>query len=336
MPSLNLPAGTTVLVTGATGFTGSCLVRKLCALGVRVRAIARPQSHIEDLQDVPIQWFRGQVFDPATVAQAAENVDYFFHLAAAYREAKVSQETYRRVHVVSTQLLAQAARRNPRFQRFIHISTVGVHGHIENPPADENYPFDPGDPYQVTKAEAELWFRRFAAETGLPHTVLRPCAIYGPGDRRLLKLFRLAAGRFFPILGRGKRLYHLIHVEDLTNIMILAATHPAALGEVFIAGNPEPIELEEMGSIIADCYGRQLRVVRLPAWPFFLAAALCEGLCRPLRIEPPLYRRRVAFYTKDRAFNTSKLRTKLGYQYIFSNEEGLRQTARWYREQGWL
>jgi nucleoside-diphosphate-sugar epimerase len=336
MERSGLPAGATALVTGATGFTGSHLVRKLHAQGIHVRAIARPQSRIEQLRDVPVEWVIGQVYDPGTVEKAAANVEYIFHVAAAYREAKVSRETYRRVHVESTQLLARAARRNPRLQRFVHISTMGVHGHIEHPPADETYPFHPGDDYQVTKAEGELWFREFAMQEGLPYTVLRPCAIYGPGDRRLFKVFRMAARGILVILGRGQCLYHLIHVEDLTNVMILAATHPAALGEVFIVGNPEPIRLQDMAQIIADYYGRSLRVIRLPVGPFFVAAAVCEAVCKPLGIEPPLYRRRVAFYTKDRAFNTAKLRTRLGYQYVFSTEEGLRQTARWYREHGWL
>jgi nucleoside-diphosphate-sugar epimerase len=335
-PEPSFPPDTPVLVTGATGFTGSLLTRKLVARGARVRAIARPGSATDALKDVPVEWFRGQVFDAETVAAAAAGVAYIFHVAAAYREAKVSDEVYRNVHVASTQRLAEAARRNPGFQRFVHVSTVGVHGHIEHPPADENYPFHPGDMYQQTKAEAERWLRDFAARHGLPHTVIRPCAIYGPGDRRLFKVFKLAAGPVFPILGRGRCLYHLVHVEDLTNVLLLAAVSPAARGEVFIAGNPEPVQLENMARLIAECYGRRLRVLRLPVWPFHAAAAVCEAVCRPLGIEPPLYRRRVDFYTKDRAFDTRKLRERLGYQCVFTNETGMRETAAWYRHAGWL
>ena len=332
----SIPVGTPVLVTGASGFTGSMLTKKLVCNGLDVRAVARTSSRLDHLQDLPITWLQGDVFDPETVATATRDVQYIFHVAAAYRQAKVSDDFYHQVHVQSTKLLAQSALKNQDFQRFVHISTIGVHGHIASPPADEASPFDPDDMYQKTKADAELWLRDFALLNNLPFTIIRPCAIYGPGDTRLLKIFRLAAGPVFPLLGRGKCLYHLVHVDDLTDIMLHAATHPAAQGEAFIAGNPEALSLEKMGRIVAKALGRKLRVLRLPAWPFFAMAAVCENICRPLAIEPPLYKRRVAFYTKDRSFNTAKLRDKLGYRIKWTDEDGLVATARWYRDNGLL
>lgn len=331
------PRGVRVLVTGATGFTGSVLVRKLCERGAAVRAIARASSNRAGLQGLPVEWIEGNVYDPDTVARAVAGVDIIFHVAAAYREAGITDETYRKVHVESTQLLARAARQVPGFRRFVHVSTVGVHGHIEHPPADEDYAFSPGDLYQETKAEAELWLREFGRQEGLPFTVIRPAAIYGPGDRRLLKIFKMATWPLFPVLGsRRGQLYHLIHVDDLTEIILLAGVHPAAVGEVFIAGDPAAMALADIVGIIGREYGRSIRPVRIPAWPFFRAAAVCEAVCRPFGWSPPIYRRRVAFFTKDRSFNTSKLRNRLGYVYRRTTEEGLRETARWYREQGWV
>ena len=328
--------GAAVLVTGATGFTGTALARKLCERGARVRAIARASSATDALSGLPIDWVRGDVFDPAVVARAMPGIEYVFHLAAAYREVGLSDDVYRRVHVESTKQLAGAALGVAGFKRFVHVSTVGVHSHIEHPPADETYPFNPGDIYQQTKAEAELWLREFAAAHKLPFTVIRPAAIYGPGDRRLLKVFKMAAKPVFPVIGRSKGLYHLIHVDDLTEIILMAAVHPAADGEVFIAGDPAALPLAEIVRIIAAEYGKQARLIRLPAWPFFLAADLCEAVCKPFGLAPPLYRRRVAFFTKDRAFNTAKLRDRLGYRYRHTTEAGLRETARWYRDCGWL
>ena len=331
-----MPAGAAVLVTGATGFTGARLARQLVEQGCIVRAIARHTANAGALQDVPIQWVRGDVYDPAVVRAAAAGVQYIFHVAAAYRVSGLPDDEYRRVHVTSTELLAEAARQQPDFQRFVHVSTVGVHGHVEQPPASEESPFQPGDIYQRTKAEAELWLREFARGKGLPYAVIRPAAIYGPGDRRLLKIFKLAIQPFFILLGHSAGLYHLIHVEDLVQGLLLAATHPAAQGEAFICGNPAAVTQERMGRIIAGALGRTCRVVRLPAWPVFLAADLCEAVCKPLHIAPPLYRRRVAFFTKDRSFDTRKIREKLGFQPRYTDEEGLTQTARWYREHGWL
>ncbi len=331
-----LEPGSIVLVTGATGFTGQVLVRKLCALPVKVRALVRASSNRGTLAGLPVEWVEGDVYDEQAIARATEGVAYIFHVAAAYRDPSLADDEYHRVHVLSTQRLAEAAIRQPGFLRFVLVSTVGVHGHIEQPPADETAPFHPGDIYQRTKAEAEQWLHSFARDRTLPYSVIRPAAIYGPGDRRLLKVFRMARAPLFPMLGRGRSLYHLIHVDDLTEAIIRAAWHPAALGEAFICGDPEAIPLEQMGRLIADELGRRFRPVRLPAWPFFLLADITEAICRPLKLSPPIYRRRVAFFTKDRSFDTRKVRERLGLRYQWTTEAGLRATARWYREQGWL
>src|SRR5690606_10891900 len=212
---MSLDAGGLVLVTGATGFTGKVLVRQLRERGCRVRAIARASSNLAGLDDGNLEWVRGEVYDPATVAAAADGVDYVFHLAAAYREAKLADEVYERVHVTSTQLLAEVVRHHTNFKRFVHVSTVGVLGHSETPLADRTAPSNPGDVYQRTKADAERWLLAFAERTGLPFTIVRPAAIYGPGDRRLLKIFRFAKLPVAPLIGSTRGLYHLIHVEDL-------------------------------------------------------------------------------------------------------------------------
>jgi nucleoside-diphosphate-sugar epimerase len=179
--------GAEVLVTGATGLTGRSVVRQLLAAGARVRGIARETSTRTSQGDV--KWFRGNVYDEDIVADAVRGVEYVFHIAACYRDSGAGAEQYHRVHVRSTQLLAQSAIQQPTFRRFVHTSTVGVHGHIAQPPADENAPLSPGDVYQRTKLEGELWIREFAAREGLPLAVIRPTPIMGPGDRRLLKLF---------------------------------------------------------------------------------------------------------------------------------------------------
>ncbi len=331
-----IPPGTPVLVTGATGFTGIVLTRKLVAAGLKVSAVARHSSDLSPLERLDITWFRGDVFDEKVMKQALKGQQYVFHVAAAFRDAKSTEKDYWNVHVKSTQIIANEIFGNPDFQRYIHISTIGVHGHIENPPATEEYPFGPGDGYQRTKLEAEQWLNSFAAENKIPYTIIRPAAIYGPGDRRLLKLFKMALSSYFPLLGKGKCLYHLVHVDDLTNTFLIAATHPAALGETFISGADEPIGIADMARTVADHFGKRVKVIRLPIGPFFLAADICEAICKPLKIEPPIYRRRVAFYSKDRHFDVSKLKNVLGYRPKHGNRQGIIDTAVWYVKQGWL
>jgi nucleoside-diphosphate-sugar epimerase len=331
-----LPENSRVLVTGATGFTGRHLVGKLLAQKAKIKIIARPSSRSDELKALGCEVFEGQIYDPETVRLACRDIDYIFHIAAAFREAGVSDDIYSKVHVESTKLLANAACEIPGFKRFVHISTVGVHGHIEHPPANEEAPYGPGDLYQATKLEAELWIRDFARQRGMSMSVIRPTAIYGPGDRRLLKIFRMAQWPVFPIIGFGKCLYHMTHVEDLANSFLLAAIHPRADQEVFICGDPETISLIELVHISAEVTGHMPKILRLPATPFFLLGDLCELVCKPLKIEPPIYRRRVAFYTKDRSFDTSKLRNYLGFEHAYSNRTGIIETVKWYKEQGWI
>ena len=331
-----LPEASTVLVTGATGFTGRHLVNKLLAQNVRVRVLARPSSRAQELRALGCEVLEGEVYDPDVVRVACEGVTYLFHIAAAFRDAGVADDIYFKVHVQSTQLLAKAVDGRPGFKRFVQVSTMGVHGHIEHPPGNEDSPYAPGDLYQETKLEAELWIREFAKTHGLSLTVIRPTGIYGPGDRRLLKIFKMSKWPIFPILGYGKCLYHLTHVDDLTNALLLAAVHPRAEQEVFLCGDPEAIALEDIVRTAAEVTRHLPRIVRIPVTPFFWLADLCEVVCKPLKIAPPIYRRRVAFYTKDRSFDTSKLRNYLGFEHNYTNRTGIIQTVQWYREQGWL
>lgn len=331
-----IPAGTPVLVTGATGFTGTVLVRKLVDAGLKVSAVARASSNLTPLKDLDIKWFRGEVHDETIMKEALQGQEYVFHVAAAFREAKSTYQDYWNVHVKSTQIIAREVLNNPDFKRLVHISTFGVHGHIKNPPATEETEFAPGDDYQKTKLDAEMWLNEFAAENDLNYTIIRPAAIYGPGDRRLLKLFKMATRKYFPLLGKGKCMYHLVHVDDLTNTFIIAATHPAAQGDTFVSGGDEAIPIADIARIIADHFNVNMKILRLPIGPFFLAGDLCEMICKPFGIEPPIYRRRVAFYSKDRHFDVSKMRNVLGYQPLHSNKDGIIETADWYVQQGWM
>ena len=328
--------GETVLVTGGTGFTGQHLIRTLCAAGAQVRAIARPSSNREALAELPIEWFVGEVDDPDLIARAMDGVSIVFHMATLYRTGDATEADHYRVHVTSTERLAQAALNQPGFKRFVLVSTVGVHGHIEQPPADESAPIQPGDEYQRTKAQAEQWLNDFAPAQNLPYTIIRPAAIYGPGDQRLLKVFRMARHRWAPILGKRPCLYHLIHVQDLVALLLQVAVDERAEGETFIVGNPEPIPLDQMLELIGQSLGRAPRILRLPIAPFWWLAIVCETICPKIGIAPPLYRRRIKFFLNDRSFDTRKIREVLDFAYAFTNETGLIATARWYRENGLL
>lgn len=324
-----------VLVTGATGFTGGHLARTLAATGDSVRALVRTTGAAAPLAAAGIEIAEGDLTDPASVARAVDGVEVVYNIAALYRQAGLPEDTYRAVNAtaVGTLIDATAAAGG---RRVVHCSTVGVHGDIEQPPADEDAPLRPGDVYQETKVEGESIGRRAAAAAGIELVIARPTGIYGPGDRRLLKLFRGVARRRFVILGDGRIYYHLTYIDDLVEGFRRCGTVPAAAGRTYILSGGDVTTLNELVGIIASEAGVAAPRHHLPVWPVWAAGALCEAICAPFGVEPPLYRRRVDFFTKSRAFDSGRARREIGYAPVVGLRDGVRRTLQGYREQGWL
>ncbi len=324
-----------ILVTGAGGFTGLALTRALAARGHPVRALARTPGQVPELERAGAEVVQGDVRDPLIIQRAVEGRALVFHLAAVFRRAGVPDSLYREVHVDATRHLIEAAAA-AGVRRFVHCSTVGVHGDVADGPADEDAPMAPGDIYQRTKLEGEAAARDTAARTGLALTVVRPGPIYGPADRRLLKLIGGVARRRFFLLGSGKPHFQMVYVDDLVEGLRLAAETPEAAGRTYILTGEEAPTLRELVQEIAAIARVPAPRVRLPVWPFWLAGALCEVVCVPLGVEPPIYRRRVKFFTNNRWFDISRARAELGFAPRMPLREGIRRTLDSYRNLGWV
>jgi nucleoside-diphosphate-sugar epimerase len=323
------------LVTGATGFTGGHLARWLAVRGDHVRALVRDRARASALETAGIELVEGDLTDAGARARAADGVDVIYNIAALYRTAGLPADRYRAVNAVAAGALVETAR-SAGVRRVVHCSTVGVHGDIEHPPANEDAPMRPGDVYQATKLEGEALARRAASAGDVELVIARPSGIYGPGDRRLLKLFGAVARRKFVMLGDGRIFYHLTYVDDLCEGFRLCATVPHAAGRTYILAGGEVTTLNELIAITADVAGVPPPTRRLPVWPVWLAGAACEAICRPFGIEPPIYRRRVDFFTKSRAFDIGRARAELGFSPSVGLREGIRTTLEWYREQRWI
>jgi nucleoside-diphosphate-sugar epimerase len=324
------------LVTGATGFTGGHLARALVAGGDTVSALVRGRSPAAAaLEQSGVALVVGDLRDSKALAEATAGVDVVYHIAAMYRQAGLPDDTYREVNAIAVQRIIEAAGRGG-VTRVVHCSTVGVHGDVEHPPANEDAPLRPGDVYQVTKLEGEQLAQEAAARLGIEVTIARPTGIYGPGDRRLLKLFRGVARRRWVTLGSGEIYYHLTFIDDLVAGFRLCGVHPAAANRTYILAGGEVTTLNELVALVAEGAGVPVPGRHLPVWPFWVAGAVCEAICAPLGIEPPIFRRRVDFFTKSRAFDITRAQTEIGYAPQVGLREGIRRTLEWYREHGWL
>jgi nucleoside-diphosphate-sugar epimerase len=325
-----------VLVTGATGFTGGHLARALRARGHEVVAMVRSKEGAARMGEDGFRTVVGDLARPATLPEAVRGgFDVIYNIAALYRQAGLADSVYHQVNATGVgQLIEAAAAAGVR--RVVHCSTVGVHGDVEHPPANEDAPLRPGDVYQVSKVEGEQIAREAAARRGVELVIARPSGIYGPGDQRLLKLFRGVARRRFFFLGEGKIFYHLTYISDLVEGFRLCGEVPAAAGRTYILAGAEVPLLTDLAAMIANEAQVPPPRRHLPVWPFWFAGAVCEAVCAPLGIEPPIYRRRVDFFTKSRAFDISRARAELGFSPSVNLRDGIRRTLAWYGEHGWL
>jgi dihydroflavonol-4-reductase len=324
-----------ILVTGGTGFTGGHLCQRLVGQGHHVRTLSRRGSAVELLERMGVEIIPGDLCDPVAIATAVQGVESVYHIAALYRQQKGDPRQFWQINTEAVEhLLAAAVHSGVR--RFVHCSTVGVHGHILQPPATEETPYHPGDLYQESKLAGELIAQRYMREGHIGVTIFRPAAIYGPRDLRFLKLFRAIQKQRFIMLGSGTVTYHLVYIEDLIDGIVACGTHDQAIGQIYILGGETYVPLNQLVAMIAEELQVPKPQIRIPLWPVYGMGYVCEVLCKPFGIEPPLYRRRIDFFKKSRAFDISKAKHELGFRPKVSLKEGLHRTAQWYIEQGYL
>ena len=302
----------TYLVTGASGFVGGYLVRHLLDQGIRVRAMVRDENNAKDLKGLGVEVVVAELWDADSLVRAVTGVRGVYHIAALFRQHGFADRIFREVNADGTRRLLDASIQ-AGVRRFIHCSTVGVLGDIVHPPADESTPYGPGDIYQQTKMEGEKLALEAFRSGQMSGVVIRPAMIYGPGDQRTLKLFRMIARKRFFYVGRGLALVHWIDVRDLVRAFQLAMDHQERNGEIYMIAGKSQMPLRTLCEEVAGQLGVSPPWLSLPVRPIQWAGSLCEVLCRPWGIEPPLYRRRVDFYTKHRSFDGSKAERELGF-----------------------
>lgn len=323
------------LVTGAAGFVGSAVCRELLANGYQVTAFVRESSKRDALAGLAVDYATGDVTDCESLRRAIAGHEYVFHIAALFRETRFPDQVYFDVNLGGTKNVLEVCR-ELGVRRLIYCSTTGVTGDIKNPPGDESSPYAPRDVYQVSKTEAEKYLREEMKNPAPEIVIIRPIMIWGPGDTRLFKMFKgLRSGRM-PIIGDGKTLFHFVLVSDLARGFRLGAETAHARGNLYLIGGREIVPIERVFEVIARAVNGKMLPFKVPKAPIMALAWLCEMLCKPFGIEPPLYRRRVEFFTKTRAFSCEKARRELGFETENSFEQEVGIIADWYKKQGWI
>jgi nucleoside-diphosphate-sugar epimerase len=316
-----------VAITGASGFLGWHAGNAFRAAGWEVRALVRPGSR----KPVPDDVERVEAaLDAKAVSAALADCDVVVHAAGIVRAGKA--HAFEAVNVSGTRAVVAAA--NAAGARVVFVSSQAAigPGTLHRPARECDQP-RPLTPYGRSKLAAE---RVVAQDAVVPWTIVRPASVYGPRDRQFLPLFRLAARGVFPLVTRRDASFTLIHVNDVVRALVAAAADPRAVGEAFFLGHGRPQREAELLALIADAVGRPYRPVRVPRAALGVAAWLGDAAWR-LGREPLVDRARLAELGADGfvcAVDHAAL--TLGFRAETPLAEGVAETARWYRERGWI
>src|SRR5215213_2019034 len=329
-----------LLVTGGTGFIGSHLAAEGRLQGAEVVAFGltdRPEekANADLLSGMGAEVISGSITDAELCRNAARGATHIFHLAVAMREGGKSDEFFESINLDGTRQLLEAASAQ-RVERFVYCSTIGIYGHRAPGITNEDSPLSPGNIYERTKLSAERLVLEFADKCKLSSVALRPADVYGPRDQRLLKMFKGVSQGKFPLFGGGQGRRHMVYVDDVVSAFFKACERDGALDQGLIIAGPGSSTLRELLEEVVRATGSKRYGFRLPLAPMLGVAAVVEDVCAALKLDPPIYRRRMDFFHSDSEFDTSRARRVLDWEPTVDLREGIRRTLEDYRRTGAL
>lgn len=323
------------LVTGSTGFIGSHLVERLLERGYKVKCLLRPDTKLEYVGNLPVEFFRGDYSDSESLKKAVGDVDYIFHVGGVTKSR--TKEGYFKGNYFSTvELLKAVLFNNSSLRRFVLVSSQAAVGPgYGTEPVNEETPCHPITTYGISKLRAEN--ECLSVKDRLPVTVIRPPAVYGPRDKDIFEFFNSANKHIIATSGFHRKILSMIHVYDLVEGIIIAAEHPEAAGQVYFIANSEVYDWDIIANLTKKIIGKWVIKLRVPHAAIYTIAALNEFAARIQgRAALINFEKAKDMTQKNWACSPAKAERELGYKAKLSIEAGIENTIRWYRENGWL
>lgn len=296
------------LVTGATGFIGSNLVKRLVDLGWEVGVLVRDRNNLGRISGIKgLTIYQGNLLNKKSILKASSGIDVIFNCAAALPYHKLKDTDYIETNVRGLKNILDIVKGSKI--KLVHLSTVGIYN-------------VPKDIYASTKLEGEELIRKYQNERNIKAVIIRPTIAYGPGDTRpgFLNLFRLIKKGIFPQIAGGENFFHTIYVDNLIEALVLAARKKDAVNNDFIIGDEDVPKMKEILGEMAEIIGS--KPIRLYI-PKIIASLFLPN-------------RRVRFLTENKKYKIDKAKRILGYKPKIKLEEGLQKTYDWYRQNGYL
>jgi len=325
-----------ILVTGANGFIGSHLVEHLLADGHNVRCLIRPTSNPRYITDLPVEIQRSTLDDHPGLVRACSGIDVVFHLAGTTRAVKPMR--FYEVNCLGTEALLRACKEaSPDITRFILMSSIAASGPSIGPlPQDESAAPAPVDAYGRSKLAAERSVQ--TASDCLPTVIVRAAAVYGPRDRDVLLFFKMVQSGWGLVFAEHRdQATSLIHVHDLCRLLLAVLTTHEAVQQTYFASDGHLYRLEDVLAELSDVLGRRVRIIPIPT-PFLRIAAKTGGIWSRLSGKPALLNPDRMHQLERPGWTCSieKARRELNFAPQVPLRQGLAETARWYKEQGWI
>lgn len=323
-----------VLVTGANGFVGAALCKKLVLRGDEVRGVVRKTSDLSLLKGVRVQKVIGSLNDRNSLNKAVEKADVVYHVAGAVSDWG-SIDYFWKGNVEGTRNLIEASV-NSGVKRFVYISSIVVHSHIGSCDLNEDSPqFDTLFPYVQTKREAEKLVMSFHKDRKIEVCIIRPGDVFGPGDRvSLLKMANLLEKGRMVYIGGGKSTGAFTFVENLADGLILAGTRKEAAGEVFVITDGYKVTWKKYFETLTGVLGLPSPKISLHPAFIYALASIFEFVYGTLKIKsrPLITKYIVTHIRSDFHFKIDKARNLLGFRPKVDFFEAIQRTAQWYRK----